>query len=694
MIYLILFLKKKALKKFQIFILFFVFLFVASCKQNKDIEISSKLFQKEYYKSRKPEQKIKYLDSLQGISTQNRNDSINRNFLFELSDEYYYNNENKKSSTTAQKVLILSITSKDTISIAKAYTYIGDCYQILHKDSAYYYYQKAEKLYRILNNKQRTGKMLFKKAYILFFEGNYIESEVQVSSALLYLEKENDPEMLYAAYSLLGMNFEKLDDYQAALKYQLQAMDIVKEIKGYNSDLEKRYLYGIESTINIAYIYEKMLQYDKSEKELQSILTLQLKQKWLNGYVAVLGNLNYCKMKLGKLTNVEENFKIALSIAEENDYIEDIVYQHKNLGEYYSIVKDTNQSIAYLKKSLLLAEKIKAGEEIKSALKMLSKVDYRNANKYDRRYIFINDSLSKAQRINRNKYARIEYETSVVEDENKLLSAKNTYILIGAFALTLVFILIIAYRYVKNQKREKTFIAQQQKAEEEIFDLLKSHQIKLNEVKITEQNRISYELHDGILNKLYSIRFQLEMLNKSDAKAVKAQRENYIDMLQKLEEEIRAISHELKTDLIDSQFEYGPLLQNLILEKNEFKTTTFVHDIDKQIDWENISGLIKITIYRIVQEALHNVVKYASAEYCVVSISGGLNSSLELTITDDGRGFEVATVGNNGIGLKNMQERAKSIQAKFSISSVIGEGTKIQVVFENPGSKKLNKELD
>jgi signal transduction histidine kinase len=260
--------------------------------------------------------------------------------------------------------------------------------------------------------------------------------------------------------------------------------------------------------------------------------------------------------------------------------------------------------------------------------------------------------------------------------------------LIGAFVLTLVFILIIAYRYVKNQKREKTFIAQQQKAEEEIFDLLKSHQIKLNEVKITEQNRISYELHDGILNKLYSIRFQLEMLNKSDAKAVKAQRENYIDMLQKLEEEIRAISHELKTDLIDSQFEYGPLLENLILEKNEFKITTFVHDIDKQIDWENISGLVKITIYRIVQEALHNVVKYANAEYCVVSISGGLNSSLELTITDDGKGFEVATVGKGGIGLRNMQERAKSIQAKFSISSVIGEGTKIQVVFENSGSKK------
>jgi signal transduction histidine kinase len=165
-------------------------------------------------------------------------------------------------------------------------------------------------------------------------------------------------------------------------------------------------------------------------------------------------------------------------------------------------------------------------------------------------------------------------------------------------------------------------------------------------------------------------------------------RENYIDMLQKLEEEIRDISHELKTDFIDSQFEYGPLLQNLIAEKNEFKITTFVHDIDKRIAWENISGLVKLTIYRIVQEALHNVVKYAGAEYCVVSINSGLNNTLELTIIDDGKGFEIATDLNHGIGLKNMQERAKSIQAKFTISSALGEGTKIKVVFENPESKK------
>lgn len=676
------------MKKLKFLLLFLYFLCFISCEKNKAIDINAKLFQNKIYKNKNKELKIKFLDSINSISNQTKNDSVFRNFLFDLSSEYYYLNENKKSLNVGKKILQLSNIAKDTFSKARANSYIGDTYYFTQMDSAYFYHQKAENIYRSINNEERVATEQYKKAYILYLEGNYTESESQVSEALLYFKNGKDSEMLHSSYNLMGLNSEKLDDNQAALNYQLQAKDIITAIKGYNSDLEKRYLYGIESTINIAYIYEKMLQYDKSEKELQSILTPKLKQKFLNGYVTALGNINYCKMKLGKLTNVEENFKTALSIAEKNDFKNNIVYQHKNLGEYYSIVKDTNRSIAYLKKSLSLAEKIKAGEEIKVALKMLSIVDYRNASKYDRRYIFITDSLSKAQRINRNKYARIEYETSVVEDQNKLLSAKNTYILIGAFALTLVFILIIAYRYVKNQKREKTFIAQQQKAEEEIFELLKSHQIKLNEVKITEQNRISFELHDGILNKLYSIRFQLGILNESDGEEVIAKRENYLDMLQKLEEEIRDISHKLQTDLIDAQFEYSSLLRNLILEKNELKISTFKINIDKHIEWENVSGLVKITIYRIVQEALHNVVKYAGAEYCVVSINSGVNNTLDLTIADDGKGFEVATVENDGIGLKNMQERAKSIQAKFSISSVIGEGTKIQVVFENSGSKK------
>jgi signal transduction histidine kinase len=639
--------------------------------------MNSSLFQTSSYKSNGTIEKIKYLDSLESNSTQNRNDSLYRKFLFDLSDEYYYNNENNKSYAISQRVLKLSLNAKDTVSIAKAYSYIGDYHQILHKDSAYYYYQKAEKLNRLLNRNYHIGKMLYKKGYILFFEGNYIESEVQVANALLYLKKENDVEMLYSAYSLLSLNFEKLEEFEEALKYQLLAKNIIKKIKDSDFNLEKKYLYSIESSINISYIFEKMNQYDRSIEELKLILTPELKQKWPLGYVSVVGNLGYSKMKKGIIKGVNNYFNEALNLSIKNNFENNKIYQLKNLGEYYAIVKDTTLSIKYLNQSLQLAQKLKMGDEIKKSLQLLSQVDYKNATFYDKKYIAISDSLTKAQRINRNKYARIEYETSVVEDENKLLSTKNTYILIGSIVLILLLVSFIIYRYIKSQKREIEFRKAQQKAEEEIFDLLKEYQLKLSIAKELEQNRISKELHDSVMNKLYGARMQLGLLNEYNEEEIKEKRLVYVDLLQEIEQDIRTISHDLHTEINETQFDYTNLLSNLIHLQNEIGFTKFSIEIKPEITWDSIDSLIKITVFRIVQESLLNISKHANASTCHVSILLD-DDHLVLEIKDDGIGFDLNAT-KQGIGLQNIQERAKTISAILEINSKPNKGTTIRL---------------
>jgi signal transduction histidine kinase len=665
------------LKKYAIVLICFSLLLIISCKQDNDSSLTSNLFQKEEYKKSKTELKIQYLDSLEGITNNFPNDSILRSFLFDLSAEYYYQNNNKKSFDVCKKILSLSTIAKDTFSIAKAYSYIGDTYEVSKKDSAYYYYQKSEKLYRILNNRDFVGKMLFKKAYILFFEGNYTESEAQVSKALFYLKNSNDAEMLYTCYSLLGLNFEKLEEYQDALKYQIQAKTLLKDIVGSNSDLEKKYLYSVVSSINISNIYEKTNQYEQSIHVLKSLLTPELKEKSLSNYIFVLGNLGYSKMKSGIIKGTDNYFKEALYLSKENDLKNNLVYQLKNLGEYYSIIKDSARSTSYLKQSLQLAEKLKMGEEIKKSLQLLSQIDKKNSALYDKKYITISDSLAKAQRINRNKYARIEYETSVVEDENKALSAKNTYIIIGSLISIFTLILVIVFRHVKSQKKEIQFRIAQQKAEEEIFELLKEYQIKLDETKEREQNRISKELHDGVMNKLYGARIQLGILNDSDVKEIKEKRLVYVDLLQDIEQEIRTISHDLHSDVIDPKFNYVNLLSNLIQLQNEIGETAFTFEISKIIDWNQIDSLIKLTIFRIMQECLLNVAKHAKAKKCHVSISSESQSrTLMLNIIDDGKGFD-KNISPSGIGLNNIKERAKTINAFLEINSVIGKGTSI-----------------
>jgi signal transduction histidine kinase len=328
-----------------------------------------------------------------------------------------------------------------------------------------------------------------------------------------------------------------------------------------------------------------------------------------------------------------------------------------------------------------LSEKLKSSDDIKNSLKLLSVIDYRNAPKYDKRYIILNDSLTKVQRNNRNKYARIEYETSVVEDENKILSAKNTYIIIAFIFFSLILIGIIIYRYIKSKKLKIEILLKQQKAEEEIFELLKENQIKMNLAKVSEQNRISRDLHDGVLNKLYGTRLQLGILNASDIDEIKEKRLTYVDMLQEIEIEIRDISHDLHSDIFNGAFNYSSLLNNLINEQNELKSTKFLFKVDSTIAWENITGLVKITIYRIVQEALQNVNKHADAKVCSIVIINAENKELFLSIEDNGVGFDSNKIENEGIGLKNIKERAKILNSKLVLTSELGKGTKIEIVF-------------
>ncbi len=655
---------------------FFIFI---SCKRKNSTEIKYSNINKEKYTLLKIEDKIKYLDSLLNTSHSAYNDSLVKLKYFDLSNEYYNLNNYIKSIQVCNKALRLSKSTNDTLSIGKAYSYIGDCYLLDNKDSSYYFYYQAEKLYRKLNVKEKVALMLFKKALLLVYEGNYSESEIQASKSLKLLKGTKDYQLLFSAYTILGVDFEKLEEYENATKYYLLAKDVLKILKKSEKDFESRFNYNLTASINLANAFEKLKKYKNAIDELIPLVNDKVKEKWPKEYAIILNDIGNIKMRSGDLVGVKILFFKALEISKKNNFEDNIVYEYINLGEYFYEIKDFVKSRHYLKQALNLAQKIKATDEIKIILRLLVKVDTVNSFFYDEKYIAVTDNLAKVQRISRNKYARIEYETSVVEDENKVLSTKNTYIIIGSLLLIFALVLVIVYRYIKSQKREIEFRKAQQKAEEEIFELLKENQIKLSEAKEQEQNRISKELHDSVMNKLYGARMQLGILNDSDVKEIKEKRLIYVDLLQEIEQEIRTISHDLQSDVIDNQFDYVSLLSNLIQLQNEIGATIFSFEIDNEIDWNVIDSIVKITIFRIVQECLLNVTKHAKAKLCSVTISIGEElNSLKLAIKDDGIGFDVASKAS-GIGLKNIKDRLLPLKSESKISSNLDDGTKIEM---------------
>ena len=279
------------------------------CKRD-NIEIEKNIFNSDYYLQKDYDRKKLFLDSLSAITKKITHDSDSKEFLFNLAAEYYYLNDFQKSLYVSKEIYVMTKNSYDTLNLAKAYYYIGDAFEQDHKDSAYYYYKKAEKLYQLLGNDELRGKMLFNKGYILFYEGNYTESEIEFSNSLQFLKYSSNHELLYTVYNMMGCVLERLDDNENALKYFGYAKNELKLLNA-NSKSTK---YNLSLSVNIANVYDKRNEFDKSVKELNSVLNDGIASKWPSDYANVLGNLGYSRMKSGNLEKAKPLLLKAYSI--------------------------------------------------------------------------------------------------------------------------------------------------------------------------------------------------------------------------------------------------------------------------------------------------------------------------------------------------------------------------------------------
>ena len=520
--------------------------------------------------------------------------------------------------------------------------------------------------------------MLFNKAHILFYDGNYIECEVEISNALRYLTKSKYYRLAYSCYTLMGNCLEKSGSYDDALHYHKIAMECLDRMRINQIDKDEINNYNVTSVINISNLCDLKGDYSKSITALTKVLTKDLKNKWPRLYANVLSNLAYSKMKSGDYNNVESMFNTSLKMVEDSGIDSDVLYKKIYLGELFLSQKDTIKSIEILKEANELAVKIKNSNEILTSLKLLSSIDIKNSLFYANTYINVSDSINAVQKNAHNKYSRIQFETSVIMDENKVLSKNNLYLLTICVGLLFLFIVISLLRHIKYKNRELIFFKKEHKANEEIYQLLSQEHEKMNIVKENEKTKIAKELHDGIMNKIYGVRMNLGFMNtKIEDKIVKKRRE-YIDELQNIENEIRTISHGLSHTTFFDGNDFNYLLRSLIENHQNIIDTHFKLESDPQIEWLSISNIYKINMYRIIQESILNVSKYAHAKNCTITII--LHNFLELNIIDDGEGFDV-NLKKNGIGLINLNERVKSLKGDFKIESVKGKGTKINVMF-------------
>jgi len=675
----------KILNKYQVILLLSFFFIIISCensrKQKKILNAEAeKLLNQADNTTLNNAQRVKLLDSAYSQFEGEGHDSLSVKFYRNIASSYYNVYQVPKSIKASRKSYQLALAAKDTFGMAKALYISGVAfYDNKNKDSAFAKYNQAEKLYEKLNNPDVAGVILY-KAYIYYDIGDYVLCETEAVKALRLFRIKKWNLEIHNANNLIAAALDGQHNYEGAITYYKAALDQLEYFKqdGYSDDMIA--VYRASCLNNMGLVYIEMDEPDKAVAIYKDVLAYNNKAYTPGLYARLLNNYAAAKLKQGDFKGLPGLFYKSLKIRDSIGVMSDVIASRFKLGEYYLARKDTSVAVSYFRGAYREAKTIKSSYDILKTLKILGEVDKQNNASYTDLYIRVNDSIQEKGKADRNRFARIAYETDRLESEKEELNRKNTFI-IGVSVVILLFVAAIFIIYYLNSRNKKLMLIQeQQRANEEIYQLMFEQQSKVDAARAEEKTRIAMELHDGILNNIYAVRLNLEFTNRKTDQENIDKRKGFIKELQLVEGEIRAVSHELSRNVIFEQNQsFESILGFMVTSQKNTFGTEFEALIDRDIDWENIPNTSKINVYRIIQEALQNINKYAEAHHAVVNVIKD-KDTIKIMVTDDGAGFDTAKAAG-GIGLKNLKKRTEALNGTINIESEPGHGTVVSVSF-------------
>jgi signal transduction histidine kinase len=223
---------------------------------------------------------------------------------------------------------------------------------------------------------------------------------------------------------------------------------------------------------------------------------------------------------------------------------------------------------------------------------------------------------------------------------------------------------------IERKKAEERILTAEEKYRQQITDAVLRAQEK-------ERKAIGQELHDNINQILAAAKLYFDESMLQEEHRVEFSQLGMKNISLAIEE-IRKLSRAL---IIPGFIKSGlsQSLHELIRHIQLAKKICITLDLDK-FDEKNISESIKINLYRIIQEQLNNILKYAEASTVTIRIHNS-GDNIMLSVSDNGKGFDV-NAGRNGVGITNINSRAGLFNGKVEIDSSPGNGCRLNVLLK------------
>ena len=503
--------------------------------------------------------------------------------------------------------------------------------------------------------------------------------------------KTKNPQIIRNYNHKLGSTYYVFNDLDRALEHLHKGI-FVEEDFVYHPNFA-----GVTETF-IASVYMKKNQIDSVRKyaniannikraEIPALFTARIKN--------LLGLSEAYKGNFYKAyAQIYEAHQIAQSLADTSE----ILYSKFMKGKCLALQHQYNQAIAtynvviendsnpdfnhytyYVLKNLVEAYKAngqheKAFETYDRLLKFLDEQKAQNELRYA-------DELNYNMKFN-EKLAEIEILKA--SNEKAAIEKEKNQLFIGGLVLCLLLLVLILFMVVKAQKRKK-MIAQQEYAllEAKLDEEKNNHTIDemklLKQVENRERNRIATDLHDSLGGLLSSIKIAL--FDYQESKELNAEELEHTDRILEYVDETKQELNRIVYNLTPLVVEKFGLLEAIKQYCKKIQSENF--NIFLQIISVPASIVVEdeITLYRIIQEILHNIVKHANAKSALVQIQTNYdNGMVMISIEDDGVGMDLENLKiKSGLGLRSLYSRVQSLNGTIKIESQKDIGTSIYI---------------
>lgn len=462
-------------------------------------------------------------------------------------------------------------------------------------------------------------------------------------------QKEKSPDMISNALNAVAINFDDWNKPDSALFYHKQ---VFKYYKG------KDTLYIGETYNNIGNTLLKQKKFKEAKRWITSALKIN-----------------------------DKNFELSQK-AKDNDYYYERATNYTNLATIANELGDFNEAEKLFEKAYWFSKKSGNAEKLRDfymqrALFNKKRNNLVKAVQDQEYYIKLRDSVFDVQRA--QTFSELEAKYQNEKKEKQLLQSKAEirereieiknknmqFLILGLISFALLCIIYLVYR------QQKLKIKQQ----EQEFEL-KSAIAKIEtQNKLQEQRlSISRDLHDNIgsqltfiISSVDNIKYAFDLKNeKLDAKLSNIS-SFAKDTIIELRDTIWAMNKS-QISFEDLQTRIHNFVDKAQEAKQDVQFNFFVDSDLKERKFTSIEGM---NIYRTIQEAIHNSIKYAEAKNIDIKVKK-IGAKIAIEIKDNGKGFDVTGI-EKGNGLLNMQKRITEINGQFNLQSSTS-GTEINII--------------